>query len=166
MGGHFNLSLYGSDLTADHIGIIVERGIIGKKLSKLTLTGDRIDDSSAHIFADGLRGNNTLRELDLRTKEISDEFAVALALTLQSNSTMVSLNLAVNHIGDKGTRALRETLCCNDTLQTVTLSKNDITTASIPSIEYMLEHGGRSLRDLYVKDNRYMYHDANYHRLF
>lgn len=72
-------------------------------------TNSVIGDEGAKILARALKGNQTLKILDLTGAGIGAEGAVALAAAL-SGSEVEELDLTLNSIGDKGAEALAAAL--------------------------------------------------------
>lgn len=95
-------------------------------LASLSCGANLILDAGARAFANALRNNFALRELEIDRGAIADDGACALAAALHQNSTLQRLDVYENDIGDTGARALADALRCNSTLRKLNLGSNNI----------------------------------------
>ena len=143
-------------------------------LSSLELDGSELGPKSLRALAKGLRGNQTLRELNLggahmgdsgirilvpalattrvqqlslRGNDLGDRAAKDLAKLLENNTSLRELCCMDNSIGDKGATALAAALRKNATLSTLNLRWNSIGDEGIAAFGQMLPFN-RSLRVL------------------
>ena len=87
-----------------------------------------LGDAHVVALAKALKGNTTLKRLDLGLNSIGTEGAKALAVLLKDDTSLTNLDLWNNNIGDDGADALAEALKINKTLSTLVVSQNDIST--------------------------------------
>eukprot|EP00039_Didymoeca_costata_P012839 m.186842 g.186842 ORF g.186842 m.186842 type:complete len:921 (+) comp15598_c0_seq10:228-2990(+) len=98
-------------------------------LETLSLKLNKIADRGLKAFAQGLKANYSLSEIDLSNNAFGDKGAEELGLALRVNSTLTVLSLATNKIGDAGATDLAMGLKLNTTLQEIDLSANLISDA-------------------------------------
>ncbi len=82
---------------------------------------DAIGAEGAVALAKALKGNTTLKTLDLGGNAIDAEGAVALAEALKGNTILTTLHLNENAIGEEGAVALANALKFNTNLRTLYL---------------------------------------------
>ncbi|KAI9029521.1 kinase-like domain-containing protein [Hyaloraphidium curvatum] len=110
--------------------------------------GEAIGDSGVRALADALRGNSTLKTLDLDENSIGVAGARAIAETLKWNSVLATLLLKNNSIGDEGARALLSSLELNPSLTRLDLANNGISDALLEEIKKAVSDPGRKGRAL------------------
>ena len=87
------------DRCAEKIAVMLTNN---KKLRRLELEGNFFGPASCKEFAKAVKGNNTLRYLDLENNNLTDrgkdtQSIHELFIALQSNTMLISLNLSNNH---------------------------------------------------------------------
>src|ERR1700754_4930902 len=92
----------------------------------LTLLSYILDsEEKIEAFAEFLKGNPTLKILDLSHNYIGAKGAKALAEFLKDNCTLETLNLLYNFIEGEGAADIAKALEVNSTLTTLNLSSNN-----------------------------------------
>jgi len=92
----------------------------------LDLMGNGGGDSGAVLLATALKGNTSLRHLNLRWSSIGSRGAEALAEALKVNRTVKTLDLYCNSIRDAGASALATALGNNCTMRELDVGWNSI----------------------------------------
>ncbi|EGD78215.1 hypothetical protein PTSG_12838 [Salpingoeca rosetta] len=92
----------------------------------LDLSTIEIDGEQARAIAAALPFNTTLETLNMEGNEIGPDAAVAIADALKRNTSIVELDLEDNGIGPRGLKAISEALQENTTLQILLLGENDL----------------------------------------
>jgi len=86
----------------------------------------RIGAQGAIEFAEALKMNTTIQELNLRHNNIGNNGCIALADSLKINKTLKKINLVSNYIGNEGCIALANALKINKTIKIVYFRGNKI----------------------------------------
>ncbi|KAG2501181.1 hypothetical protein HYH03_000996 [Edaphochlamys debaryana] len=111
-------------------------------LERLSLVGVKLGDKGCSQLAEGLRSNNTLRDLDLRRCGLSDFGGAALLEVLGSNVTLARLDVSWNALRSESARTLEVALAGNAGLRELVLANNgfqDVDGARI--VKGLLNHG-------------------------
>ena len=114
--------------------------------------GELTSEDDVGLLAEVLKGNTTLRELNLEDIGISGQGATGLAEALKVNLTLTELNLRNNVIGDEGATLLAEALKVNLTLTELNLRYNDIDDEGATGLAEALKVN-LTLRDLNLRRN-------------
>ena len=77
-------------------------------------------------FAEALKTNTTLQQLNLADNRIDEKGATQLAEALKGNNSIQKLDLGENDLADNGTKQLAEALKTNNSLQELDLYNNII----------------------------------------
>ncbi|EFJ52507.1 hypothetical protein VOLCADRAFT_86673, partial [Volvox carteri f. nagariensis] len=108
----------------------------------LSLCGVKLGDKGVSQLAEGLRANNSLRELDLRRCGISDAGGAVLMDVLESNGQLQRLDVSWNALRTESARVLEVALAGNAGLRELSLAHNgfnDLDGARV--IKGLLNHG-------------------------
>ena len=120
-------------------------------LLDLNITYCGLDSNGAHLIADALCFNHTLRELDMRYNQaIGDDGATTLAKMLTRNQTLQILGMEHCSITELGAIKLAEALCLNSTLTKINLSGNSIKDQGACALAQMLTRN-QSLSELDIQ---------------
>ena len=90
---------------------------------------NRITSEGAFKFAEAIKVNKTLQELDISSNNISDNGAAAISDALKSNNSLQILNMSFNNITSEGAKVIAEAIKVNRTLHTLDLYEHDINDA-------------------------------------
>ena len=99
---------------------------LNNTIKELTLAYNDIGDAGASALAGALRENNVLVSLDLEHCGIKHAGVQALADALSVNTGLRDLTLAGNLARHRGVGALCDALCANKTLLSLDLADNDL----------------------------------------
>ena len=126
-----SMMLDGSTLTSRSMVSLIERAFPSpSNILRLFLTNFEQGDSVARALAEVLPNNNRLEVLCLKNCCISSAVAECIANGLKGNSTLRRLNLDRNQIGDEGMLALSRTLP-HPSLASFSAATNQITDTSM-----------------------------------
>ena len=121
-------------------------------LHDLYISGCGLDSNGAHLIADALCYNHTLRELDIGGNPIGDDGATTLAIMLVTgNPALKTLDMGYCEITELGAVKLAEALCLNSTLTKIDLSLNAIRDQGACALAQMLTRN-QSLSELDVRE--------------
>jgi hypothetical protein len=124
-------------------------------LSTLKMSKCDITDSGANSLAFYLRGNTSLKHLDVSCNKISADGAKSFADLLKVNSTLEELSLCSNRIGDNGMIAISEVLACrNSSLTKLWVPNNTITEVGLSSLAIALR-SNKSISNIYIWGNEF-----------
>jgi Ran GTPase-activating protein (RanGAP) involved in mRNA processing and transport len=107
------LDLHDNEFTSVGVrALFDDNAEVMKTLTKLCLTGSRVESEGAIILADTLRRNAmpSLKQLNLRWCIIDDDGFVALVSALEQNTSLQIIHLRGNLFGERGFMALAESL--------------------------------------------------------
>ncbi|UOB16523.1 sister chromatid cohesion protein PDS5 [Abyssalbus ytuae] len=107
-------------------------------VKELNLNGTGIGPDGIRLLADSLQSNKTLEVLHLEGNQIKPEGAGALAGMLEHNGVLKKLMLKNNLIGDDGISYLGKALEKNATLVELHVDNNNITVVGIKPLELCL----------------------------
>jgi Ran GTPase-activating protein (RanGAP) involved in mRNA processing and transport len=79
---------------------------VNAKMAEIDLSANNFGNEGAKHLGEALQENATLKRLHLRKNSIGDDGAVALAEGLQTNQSLISIDLTHNRIHEKGAAAL------------------------------------------------------------
>ena len=120
-------------------------------LHDLNISFCDLDSNGAHLIADAICYNHTLRELDMSgNPDIGDDGATILAGMLIRNQTLITLDMQCCGITELGAIKLAEALCLNSTLTEIDLSGNAIKDQGACALAQMLTRN-QSLRELNIQ---------------
>ena len=91
-----------------------------------------------------LRGNTTLRELDVSYNNLRDAGGLALLDALRKNTTLHSLDISANRLQDPTASAVAELLLLNTSLRSLKMENNSFTYRSIQHLASTLEQGAKT----------------------
>ena len=91
-----------------------------------------------------LRGNTTLRELDVSYNNLRDAGGLALLDALRENTTLHSLDISANRLQDPTASAVAELLLLNTSLRSLKMDNNSFTHRSIQHLASALEQGAKT----------------------
>jgi hypothetical protein len=91
-----------------------------------------------------LRGNTTLRELDVSYNNLRDAGGLALLDALRENTTLHSLDISANGLRDPTATAVAELLLLNPSLRSLKMDNNSFTHRSIQHLASALEQGAKT----------------------
>jgi len=168
------------ELTDNDIPIVIQRAIIDKQCSHLSLnsnmitdegiqhltkvlqsntslavlglTGNRITDTGARWIAEALHTNTRLVFLGLTHNQITLKGTQFLAQALRANSSLEDLWIGANLIGDIGAQYIAQALVQNTTLKTLSLGLTGVTDDGVIHLAEMLKQN-TTLKKLYLDNN-------------
>ena len=123
-----NTSLTTLDLALNHVGRLGANCLslslgMNTNLTSLNVSATGFDGQAV---SDTLRGNATLRKLDVRSNEMGEACTQYISRALAYNSTLTSLDASRNKIDATGTQHISEALVQNRTLTSLDLSHNPL----------------------------------------
>ncbi|CAE7667328.1 NLRC3 [Symbiodinium necroappetens] len=137
---------------AEDLGEVLRVGLQG--LQALKLVGNRMDSTALTAIAEGLKGNQSISQVDLSSSMLGDKPARALAdLLKQPGSPLQSLNLSHNAIEADGARALAEALLENQRLEKLAMNHNYLADAGALAFADALLTGRVALKYLHLDHN-------------
>lgn len=125
------------------------QGLRNNELTELNLCGQPIGDKGAIEIAKALKGNQTLKKLNMRLCDVYERGALALAEALTQNSTLEELDLSKEPVysgriceevgvGDVGAGFFLRALRVNKTVKSINLTHNNIQ----PELAEKIRQGG------------------------
>ncbi|KAM7060138.1 NACHT, LRR and PYD domains-containing protein 11 [Molossus nigricans] len=150
-----NISLMKCDLKASAYEEIASLLISSRKLKKLTLSKNPLNDHRVKILCDALlHPDCALESLVLSGCFFTGDACRQIAFALKSNPNLKSLELGSNHIGDAGMELLCDSLTHpNCKLENIGLEECMLTSACCASLASVLI-GSRTLRKLNLLGNK------------
>ena len=106
----------------------ISNGLKQSTLHDLNVSHCGLDSNGAHLIADALCYNHTLRELVMLNNPIGDEGATFLAKMLTRNQTLRELDIRCCSISGVGASQLARALLANHSITCIELAGNNITT--------------------------------------
>lgn len=122
-------------------------------LRHLDLEANCIGRDGASALAHALKTNSALQLLNLRNNSIFDGGASELAEALEVNHTLLNLNLRYNEIGPEGAKHLGEALQMNDGLIVLNLEANELGPEGAQFLAAGLRHN-HTIQELRLRNNR------------
>jgi len=118
---------------------------VNKVLKSLTLSGNKIDDTSADALAACLAGGggSALRYLNLNTCHLSDASGTKLAIGVGRHALLDTLLLRDNSLQHLAAEALTEAMERNSTVTTLNLELNSIDVQTLAKIKQLLARNSR-----------------------
>ena len=101
-------------------------GLKANTLITLDLVNMGINDAGIALIAEAIKGNTSLRNINLFGNQIGDLGTIALIQAIQENITLVSIILGDNPIGDPGAIAIADFLTTNTVLRNLNLQQTFI----------------------------------------
>jgi Ran GTPase-activating protein (RanGAP) involved in mRNA processing and transport len=124
----------GSDDTSGIIAIadaIPDMGaLLSLNLASNTI-GGKIGEPGVHALASMLRGNTTLRELNVASNKFDSECAKILCPAISDNGAMLKLDVSMNNLCAAGAKVLAEALRGNQVMTEINISSNHLGKKSI-----------------------------------
>ena len=128
----------------------ISNGLKQNTLHDLNISGCGLDSNGAHLIADALCYNDTLRKLDMKDNPIGDDGATTLAKMVIRNRILNTLIMKDCAITEVGAIEVAEALCLNSTLIKISLSINAIRDQGACALAQMLTRN-QSLRELDIQ---------------
>ena len=128
----------------------ISNGLKQSTLHDLNISYCGLDSNGAHLIADALCYNHTLRVLGMSSNLIGDDGAITLAKMLFRNQTLKTLDMGYCIITELGAIKLAEALCLNSTLTEIDLSGNAIKDQGACALAQMLTRN-QSLSELDIQ---------------
>jgi Ran GTPase-activating protein (RanGAP) involved in mRNA processing and transport len=101
------LSLNSNNITQRGASILADGLRQNNTLISLKLNGNQVSDKGTFAIAKALEDSNkTLETLDLGSNDITDQGTIYFAEMLKINTTLTNLDLSMNRIGERGVRHL------------------------------------------------------------
>jgi Ran GTPase-activating protein (RanGAP) involved in mRNA processing and transport len=122
-------------------------------LRHLDLEANCIGADGASALAHALKSNGALQLLNLRNNSIRDGGASELAEALKVNDTLLNLNLRYNEIGPDGAKKLGEALDINGGLIVLNLEANDVGAEGAKHLAEALRNND-TIQELRLRNNR------------
>jgi Ran GTPase-activating protein (RanGAP) involved in mRNA processing and transport len=119
----------------------------------MTLSGNGIKDDHAVALGEMLKGNKTLRALDLRRNNIGPTGAAGLALGLRKNTALQKLDLSHNEIQGIGFMTIKDALLENRSLESLGINQVGVKLDTLQSLREVFDKN-RSLCDLSFSTQR------------
>ena len=125
----------------------------GLNLTYLDMSHKRsISATGATSFAQAIKVNETLTNLNLSYNFISDAGATSIAEAIKVNKTLTKLNLCENYISNVGVTSIADALKVNKTLTDLDLSRNCFEDAGARSIAEAIKVN-KTLTYLYLSES-------------
>lgn len=120
-------------------------GALGRDsiLQVINFSNNNVGDERTVTLMEGLRLNQTLRELHLQHNEITCNGVIAIAEVLRHNTGLVELNLKDNKISNFGADALVDCLTVNNHLALMNLQMNNMDSERLEKIVTSLMLNGQ-----------------------
>jgi Ran GTPase-activating protein (RanGAP) involved in mRNA processing and transport len=135
------LDLFSNALAEEEGAIILFQGLQDtRKLKKVVLRLNDINDAGARALADVLRHNSIIQDFALHGSRIGPLGAVAIADSMETNVSVKRLAVDFNRIGDDGAARFAHMLTINATLQALLIGTDfgkaglDALVASLPDM--------------------------------
>lgn len=134
------------DLTCNHIGPLgmqelCKMLLFDQRLESLLCATNDLGSEGAAYLANVLKGNYTLRELDLEGNQIGPDAASMLVEQLaENNRTLECINLAWNELGEHGANELADALKKNESITNIRLDGNMIGSGGAISLAKALDY--------------------------
>lgn len=113
--------------------------VANSTLLKLYIGGNHIGDDGAQLFAEALKSNRYLTEMQLWRNDIMSSGAKAIAKALKSNSVLQSLDLRMNEIEQEGAMAFSDVLKHDNALQELFISDSKLRNETIDELRLLAE---------------------------
>ena len=107
-------------------------------LISLNLQHNRIGDSLI-MLGEALKGNHTLRELNMEGCSLTSELAVLFGKALVENASLMSLNISRNDIRDAGVISVASAFKSKHSIRFVDFSETGATHISMPAVSDLLD---------------------------
>jgi len=124
--GEDSVTMLSKVITGDAVKVFADVLKDNTTVQELNIFNAKLGDAGVEALAEALKVNRTLNHLDMDSNEIDDASAEALAEALKANNMLKRLRLPYNKIGVAGAEALAEALKAHKTLQKLSLFENKI----------------------------------------
>lgn len=129
-----SLCFFGHELNQHDVIAIVNSVRCCRRTMHLCIRACLLDDSLLTILAEGLRGNATLKNLDLAGNNFSGTGVARLVEAMRSSHAIEHFNIRGNKIGDDGAASIAVLLEQSTSLQDLTIDRSGIGTAGAIAI--------------------------------
>jgi hypothetical protein len=119
----------------------------------LLLTSETLSSEDWRVLADEIKGNTTLKQLNLARNPIVFAGAQALSEALASNASLTTLGLERSDLGPAGARAVAEALRTNTSLTELSMEFNEIGVGGAQAIGEALRVNS-SISTLWLNGNK------------
>ncbi len=117
-----------------HAASFAEALKVNTTLTQLDLYSSNIGDAGAAFLAEAIKVNTKLTQFSLSNNNIGSAGAASVSEAIKVNTTLTKLFLYRNNIGDAGAASLSEAIKVNTTLTELSLSNSSIGAAGAASI--------------------------------